>query len=312
MNIGSTHGIAGKIEVETLSVVVAQLEPVAAGTMVEVDRNVDQLIDYMDKASCGFPGFDLIVTPECGLQGFHPQKWADVLVDINGPEVQRLKDKCKELDVWGVFNPFVRQADKKAGANTGIIVDNNGQIVLKYVKMNPWIPGEATYPGDHLSVVAGPKGSKLGLIICADGDYPEVWREAAFQGANVIIRIAHYMAPWDRAWEITNKAGAYCNQCYVVAANTVGVDDAFVYFGRSMILNSDGTIITEAAMGLPWMIKADLYPQLIDQMRRMAVTNNFLYSFKHRGASCEDFHGAGDTQCGYEAYSDWGRDAVMP
>ncbi len=115
---------------------------------------------------------------------------------------------------------------------------------------------------------------RLATIICADGDYPEIWREAADDGANVIIRVSHYMAPWDKAWEITNKAMAYTTQCYVVGANSVGIDECYSYFGRSMILNPDGTILTEAPMGLPWLIKADLYPSIVSR-NEQRVTSNF-------------------------------------
>lgn len=304
MNVGGFHVIGGKKEVETLSVVAVQVAPISSQTMEDVNKNVDQLINYMEKAACGFPGFDLFVSPECALQGFHPTKWSDVLVDLDGPEIQRLKDKCKELEVWGVFNPLVRQEGGKAGANTAIIINDKGEIVHKYVKANPWIPGEATYPGWEVPVTPGPKGSKIATIICADGDYPEIWREAAYNGANVIIRVSHYMAPWDNGWYITNRAGAYCNQSYVVAANSVGIDECYSYFGWSMILNPDGTIITEAPKGIPWMIKADIYPQLVDQIREKCVSN-FIYSFRHRGASCKDFDGLGDTKCPYNAYKDW-------
>lgn len=311
MNIGNAHAIGGKIETEALSVVAAQISPLCALTMAEVDRNIDQIIDYMDKASSGFPGFDLFVSPECALQGFHPTKWTEVLVDIDGPEIQRLKDKCRELQVWGAFNPLVRNGDKSP-LNLAIIINDQGEIVHQYVKMNPWIPGEPTYPGWECPVTPGPKGSRLATIICADGDYPEMWREAAFNGANIILRLSHYMAPWDQAWEITNKAGAYFNQCYVVAANSVGVDAAYSYFGLSMIVNPDGTIITAAPKGVPWLLKADLYPQLIDQIKRKAVTNNFLYSFRHRGASCPDFKGLGDLECPYQAYKDWSQEPKLP
>lgn len=197
---------------------------------------------------------------------------------------------------------MVKNEDGKTGRNMGIMVNDRGEIALEYVKMNPWIPGEITYPGWQCPVAEGPKGSRIGIITCSDGDYPEMWREAAFNGANIIVRISHYMAPWDKAWEITNKAGAYFNQCYVVTANSVGMDEGYSFFGRSMILNPDGTIITEAPYGIPWLIKADLYPQLIDQMRRKSVTGNYLYAFRHRGASCPDFDGEGDARPRYNAY----------
>ncbi len=311
MNIGSTHAIGGTVETQCLSVVAIQIAPRSAKSMDDVNENVDQILDYMDKAALGFPGFDLFVSTECGLQGYHPVEWTNVLVDLEGPEIRRLTDKCKELGVWATFNPLVRQ-EGKAPANMAIIVNDKGEIVHKYTKMNPWIPGEPTYPGQNCPVVKGPKGSRLATIICADGDYPEIWREAAFNGANIIIRMSHYMAPWDQQWEITNRAGALFNQCYVVATNSVGVDEAYAYFGRSMMLNPDGGIICEAPTGLPWIFKADFYPQLIDQYRRKAVTGNFMYSFRHRGASCRDYHGAGDTTCRYNASKHWDREPVLP
>lgn len=299
--IGSTHAINGKFECEALSVVVYQHKPISCQTMDEVNQNVDTLIDFMDKASMGFPGLDIFVSPECGLQGFGPL-WKEVLVDMDGPEIQRLKDKCAELKIWGVFNPLIREVEGRKACNTAIIINDKGEIVHRYVKNNPWIPGEPTYPGWDCPVIDGPKGSKLATIICADGDYPEIWREAAVNGANVIIRVAHYMAPWDKAWEITNKAGAYFNQVYVVSANSVGIDEAYSYFGRSMILNPDGDIITEAPVGLPYMIKADIYPAIVDQLHKKAVTSNFLYSYNHRGSGHPDLNGLGSDLSSSNAY----------
>lgn len=305
MNIGSTHSMAGSFQVEALSTVVLQVPPISAQTMDDVNKNIDQILDWMDKASFGFPGFDLIVTAEFALQGCGPY-WKDVMLDYNGDEIQRLKDKCKELDVWGIFCGVVKEFKGRKCCNLAFTINNEGNIVQEYVKMNPWLPAEQTHPGWECPVVEGPKGSKLGLIICADGDYPEIWREAAYNGANIIVRVAHYMAPWDQAWEITNKAGAYFNQAYVVAANCVGFDESYAYFGDSMILNPDGTIITKAPKGLPWMIKADLYPQIIDKMRAEQATSNYNWSFDKRGASHPSFGGTGAPLSEYNAYK--GRD----
>lgn len=301
MNIGSTHAINGKFECEAMSVVCCQVAPISSQTMDDVNKNVDQLISYMDKASLGFPGLDLFITPECGLQGFGPG-WQQVLVELEGPEIQRLRDKCAELNIWGIFNPLLVELEGHRACNTAIMINNHGEIVHKYVKNNPWIPGEPTYPGWECPVTPGPKGSRIGIIICADGDYPEIWRECAVNGANVIVRVSHYMAPWDKAWEITNKSGAYSNQVYVCTANSVGIDEAYTYFGRSMILNPDGTIIAEAPMGLPWMIKSDIYPAIVDQIHKKAVTSNFLYSYNHRGSGHPDLKGLGSDLSTSSAY----------
>ncbi len=179
----------------------------------------------------------------------------------------------------------------------------------KYAKMNPWIPTERHYPGWECPVTPGPKGSKIATIVCADGDYPEIWREAAYNGANVIVRITHYMNPWEEAWKLTNRCAAYCNQVYVIGANCYGVEHACAAFGDSMIINPDGNIITEAPMMCPYVLKADLYPGLVDKLHESSVTNTFLYSFRHRGASCRDFGGHGQTKNQYHAYDFGGEES---
>lgn len=302
MNIGNTYAIHGKVESEVLSVALAQFHPDDAGTIDEVEKNIDRIIEYMERAVAGFPGIDLIVTPEAALIGMHATEWQKMLLDLDGPQVGRLRDKCRELDVWGIFNPWVKPEDGRYCDNVGILVNNKGDIVLEYHKMNPWIPLETTNAGSECPVAEGPKGSKIGIIICADGDYPEIWREAAVNGANVIVRISHYMVPWEQAMEITNKAGAYCNQTYVVSCNAVGIDDMYSYFGRSTVLNPDGTVIIEAPPGVPALIKADLYPGIIDHMRKYAVHSNPLFTYNHRGASCPDYGGRGIEEMQYRAY----------
>ena len=301
MNIGSTHALKGKFECEAMSVVCCQYAPISCNNYDQVSKNVDTILEYMDRAALGFPGYDLFISAECALQGAGPD-WPKVLISLDGPEIARLKAKCAELDVWGIFNPWVDEYNGHKACNIAIMINNKGEIVHRYVKNNPWTPGEITYPGSEIPVTEGPCGSRIGIIICADGDYPESWRQCAANGANVIVRISHYMAPWDRAWEITNKAGAYSNQVYVCTANSVGIDEYYTYFGRSMILNPDGTIITEAPMGVPWLIKADIYPAIIDNLHKKAGSHNLLYQYNHRGSSHCDTKGLGLDLSDYNIY----------
>lgn len=309
MNIGNVYAMSGEFTVQAMSTVVLQIAPVTAKDMADVNANIDQICDWMERAVGGFPGVDLIVTPEFGCQGIGPD-WKNVLLDLDSPEVGRLLAKCKELNVWGVFSVLVKEYGDHKARNMAILVNNQGEIALKYCKMNQFVPVDWSYPGDSCPVVDGPKGSRIALIICADGDYPEVWREAAYNGANVIVRITHYMAPYDKGWEITNKAGAYCNQIYVVGSSCVDINGTGTNIGHSMILNPDGTVITEAPLGLPWMIKADLYPQIVDKIRTEAVQNNFIWSYRRRGAAHPEVAGVGRPLSDYNAYrqDDAGKD----
>src|SRR5271155_2953924 len=68
--------------------------------------------------------------------------------------------------------------------NSGLIIDDEGEIKLYYRKMHPWVPVEPWEPGNiGIPVCDGPNGSKVALIICHDGMFPEMARECAYNGA---------------------------------------------------------------------------------------------------------------------------------
>ena len=119
----------------------------------------------------------------------------------------------------------------------------------------------------------------------------------------MVVRITHYMNPWEEPWKLTNRCAAYCNQVYVIGANCYGMEHACAAFGNSMIINPDGNIVTEAPMMVPYLLKADLYPGLVDKLHESSTTNTFLYSFRHRGAACKELGGHGETRNQYKAYT---------
>lgn len=292
-----------------MSVVMVQFDPIAATCDDEVHQNIDTIRDYVKRATNSFPGTDIVVFPEYSTTGFayysHHYLFA---TEIPGRFTDELSKIASDYNVWLVVSIIEKHADQERMPYNGmLIIDNNGDIALKYRKVNPWIPKEPWTPGESVPVCDGPKGSRLAVTLCYDGDLPEPSREAAWKGATVIFRPSKYMYPWNKVWDITNKCRAYENMAYVVSVNTVGEDDSYSYFGGSMAVDYEGNVINrmDETAG---MIKVDLYPQLVDAARQQRVSNNHFFNLKHRGYT--GVPPRGEQSNPYTIYSEW--DKIPP
>lgn len=174
-------------------------------------QQTQSVVAMVGKARRSMPTMDLIVFPEYSLQGLSMDTSPEVMCSLDGPEVAALRAACVEHRIWGCFS--IMEANPHGNPyNSGIIVDDTGEIRLYYRKMHPWVPVEPWEPGDGgIPVCDGPRGCKLALIICHDGMFPEMARECAYKGAEIMIRTAGYTAPIRHAWQITNQANAFTN-----------------------------------------------------------------------------------------------------
>jgi formamidase len=168
--------------------------------------------------------------------------------------------------------------------NSGIIIDDRGELRLYYRKMHPWVPVEPWEPGDlGIPVCDGPNGSKLALIICHDGMFPEMAHEAAYKGANVMLRTAGYTAPIRHSWHVTNQANAFCNLMFTASVCLAGDDGSFNSMGEGMIVNYDGVPLAIGNNKPDEIITGEVRPRLCDEARTHWGVENNIYQFGHRG-----------------------------
>ena len=174
-----------------------------------------------------------------------------------------------------------------AGENTdhGIVIDDQGELKLYYRKLHPWVPVEPWEPGDlGVPVIDGPKGCKLALIICHDGMFPEMARECAYKGAEIMLRTAGYTAPIRESWRFTNQANAFQNLMVTANVCMCGSDGTFDSMGEGMIVNFDGTVMAHGTTGRPdEIITAEVRPDLVREARKHWSVENNIYQFGHRG-----------------------------
>lgn len=265
----------------------------------DINKQLKELIRLVDSVKKGYPGVELIVFPEYSLQGLNTKKWTseEFICDIPGAETEALGKACKEAKVFGVFSIMERNPDPdKNPYNTAIIINPEGEICLKYRKLQPWVPIEPWYPGDTgMPVCDGPGGSKLALNICHDGMFPELAREAAYKGANVYIRISGYSTMTANAWDLTNRANAYHNLMYTLSVNLAGYDGTYYYFGQGQACNFDGNTFAQGHRNPNEIVTAEIYPHLADQARISWGLENNIYNTGNRGYVAKP---GGETDCG--------------
>jgi formamidase len=267
-----------------LVVGLVQLQLPVIETRADITAQTARIVAMVGKAKRGMPTMDLVVFPEYALHGLSMDTRDEILCSLDGPEIAAFRAACRENAIWGCFSIMERNP---AGNpyNVGVIIDSEGDLNLYYRKLHPWVPVEPWEPGDlGVPVIDGPKGCKLALIICHDGMFPEMAREAAYRGAEIMLRTAGYTASVREAWRFTNQSNAFCNLMITANVCMCGSDGTFDSMGEAMVCNFDGSIIAHGQTGrADEIVTAELRPDLVREARAVWGVENNIYQFGHRG-----------------------------
>jgi len=251
-------------------------------TAADLERQTRVIVELVGKARRNLASMDLVVFPEYSLHGLSMDTNPEIMCRVDGPEVQAFKQACIDNAIWGCFS-IMEHNPKGNPFNTGLVIDDKGALKLYYRKLHPWVPVEPWEPGDKgIPICEGPNGCKLALIICHDGMFPEMARECAYKGAEIMLRTAGYTRPIRHAWKITNQANAFCNLMVTANVCMAGSDGSFNSMGEGMIVNFDGVPLVEGT-GVPdEIITAEVRPDLVREARLGWGVENNIYQLGHR------------------------------
>ena len=279
------NGLGGLNKSENGVVIgLVQLQLPVTVTRADLQAQTQKIVDMVGKARRNLGTMDLVVFPEYALHGLSMDTNPEIMCSLDGPEVAAFKKACIDNAIWGCFS-IMEYNPHGNPYNSGIIIDDLGEIRLYYRKLHPWVPVEPWEPGDlGIPVIDGPRGCKLSLIICHDGMFPEMAREAAYKGAEIMLRTAGYTAPIRESWRFTNQANSFQNLMVTANVCMCGSDGTFDSMGEGMIVDFDGTVIAEGTTGRPdEIITAEVRPDLVREARRNWGVENNIYQLGHRG-----------------------------
>lgn len=181
--------------------------------------------------------------------------------DLTGPAIARYKELATSLDIWLSLGGFQERAPDVDNAprikNTHVVISAAGELVASYSKLHlfdaPYVnlmESTFTTAGDQVVVLDSPVG-RLGLSVCYDVRFPELYAALRKLGAEVILIPAAFTVPTGCAhWEVLMRARAIETQSYILAAAQCGShNEKRASYGHSMIVDPWGVIIAQASDG---------------------------------------------------------------
>jgi deaminated glutathione amidase len=257
---------------------------------VQLNSTADQVAnlahaDRLTRAAAA-DGAKLIVLPEKWTAMGSEQDLRDGAETLDGAAIGWARAIARELAVDLVAGSILeRVAGQQKLANTSVHVNPQGEVVASYRKIHmfdvevggrTYCESELEEPGEEIVLSHTAGGVELGLSICYDLRFPELYRILAIRGARILtLPAAFTLATTRDHWEALVRARAIENQAFVIAANQVGEHPGGQHSGgRSMIVDPWGVVLAQAPDSEIYIVaELDLESQLAIRARLPSLAN---------------------------------------
>ena len=242
----------------------------AAAVQLNATEDVDRNLETADRLTreAVQRGAQLVVLPEKWTVLGRSEVMEEHAQTLEGPAVEWARQTAAELEIDLIAGSFVEKRDGQTKtSNTSLHIGPDGEIKAAYRKMHMFdVEVEGTVyaesareqAGDEVVITTigsstpeGAAGRILGMTICYDVRFPELYRALSERGAEILtVPAAFTLATTRDHWEVLLRARAIENQCFVIAANQIGAHPPGNRSGgRSTIIDAWGIPLATAADG---------------------------------------------------------------
>lgn len=226
-----------------ITIVAVQTEP----QLARVSDNLVQMEDFVRQV-CTEQHADLILFPELTTTGYEcGVRFTELAERVPGPTVNLLTQWAEEFGVYIAAGLVAKERVESILYDAAVLVGPDGELLGQYNKVH--LRGEerlAFRPGFRYTIWETEFGL-VGVMLGWDLAFPEVARSLALEGADLLLVAANWEKPHADEWRTYLRARAYENTLFVAAANRVGDEPSYSFFGDSAIIGPRAQVYASLA-----------------------------------------------------------------
>jgi len=233
---------------------------------IDPGANARALVTAIEEAAAG--GADMLFTPEMSgcLDRDRVRSGAVIVAEADDPVLTAVRTAARAAGLWVQLGSLAL-ADPASGKrrNRSFLIDAQGMVQARYDKIHLFdvdLPGgeswreSSSYGSGDRAVVASTPWGRIGLSICYDLRFPDLYRVLSAAGADILSVPAAFTVPSGQAhWHVLLRARAIESSAFIVAAAQVGLhEDGRQTYGHSLVVDPWGTVLLDAGEepGLYW------------------------------------------------------------
>lgn len=207
----------------------------------DIKSNIEKLKPLLEKAK----NADLLVLPELANSGYNfdskdeAKQFSETIED--SVFINFLKNYCREYE-FCVASGFCEREGNNL-FNTALLIDKTG-VIGKYRKLHLFMNEKKIFEPGNLGLPIFTIGKvKIGMLVCFDWMFPEVWRKLALNGVDLILHPSNLVLPYAQS---VIPSYSLINRIFIATANRIGTEKDLTFTGQSVITNPKGELIAKA------------------------------------------------------------------